>query len=42
MMHAWGRVYRRRLRTLSVYDIDTESGKDTAEEDMEYQVETPP
>ncbi len=40
MMHAWGRVYRRRLGTLSVEDIDTESGKDHAEANAEYQVET--
>ena len=31
MMHEWGRVYRRRLGTLSVEDIDTESRKDRAE-----------
>src|SRR6201982_3063473 len=30
MMDAWGRVYRRRLGTLSVEDIDTESRKDRA------------
>jgi Kef-type K+ transport system membrane component KefB len=41
MMHAWGRVYRRRLGTLSVEDIDTESGKGRAEANTEYQVETP-
>jgi len=41
MMHAWGRVYRRRLGTLSVEDNDTESGKDRAEANREYQVETP-
>jgi len=40
MMHAWGRVYRRRLGTLSVEDIDAESGKDHAEANAEYQVET--
>jgi Kef-type K+ transport system membrane component KefB len=40
MMHAWGRVYRRRLGTLSVEDIDTESGKDRAEANTEYEVET--
>jgi len=40
MMHEWGRIYRRRLGTLSVEDIDTESRKDRAEENREYQVET--
>jgi hypothetical protein len=40
-MHAWGRVYRRRLGTLSVEDIDMESGKDRAEANTEYQVKTP-
>jgi len=41
IMHAWGRVYRRRLGTLSVEDIDMESGKDRAEANTEYQVKTP-
>jgi Kef-type K+ transport system membrane component KefB len=40
MMHEWGRVYRRRLGTLSVEDIDIESRKDRAEESRAYQVET--
>jgi Kef-type K+ transport system membrane component KefB len=38
MMQAWGRVYRRRLGTLSVEDIDTEPGKNQA--NTQYQIET--
>jgi len=38
MMQAWGRIYRRRLGTLSVEDIDTEPGKNQA--NTQYQIET--
>jgi Kef-type K+ transport system membrane component KefB len=31
MMHAWGRVYRRRLGTLSVEDIDGQSEREIEE-----------
>jgi Kef-type K+ transport system membrane component KefB len=30
MMHAWGRVYRRRLGTLSVEDLDNKTGDGAA------------
>ena len=37
MMHAWGHVYRRRLGTLSVEDIDTEGKNKVAEPGVKLQ-----
>ena len=42
MMHAWGHVYRRRLGTLSVEDIDGEGDRDITEMRAEYGVESRP
>ena len=39
MMHAWGRLYRRRLGTLSVEDVDTEAEGEVAEVRAESHVE---
>jgi len=39
MMQAWGRVYRRRLGTLSVEDIDTDGEKEIAPESAEFHVD---
>jgi Kef-type K+ transport system membrane component KefB len=40
MMHAWGHVYRRRLGTLSVEDVDTEGENKAAELGAEFRVES--
>ncbi len=40
MMHAWGRLYRRRLGTLSVEDVDTEADGEAARVGAEYDVES--
>jgi hypothetical protein len=39
MMHAWGRLYRRRLGTLSVEDVDTEAEGEVAGVRVEHHVE---
>jgi Kef-type K+ transport system membrane component KefB len=41
-MHAWGRLYRRRLGTLSVEDIDTEVEEEKRAVDAELPVESRP
>jgi Kef-type K+ transport system membrane component KefB len=40
MMHAWGHVYRRRLGTLSVEDIDGKGDRDITEMRAEYRLES--
>jgi Kef-type K+ transport system membrane component KefB len=40
MMHAWGHVYRRRLGTLSVEDVDTEGENKVAELGAKFRVES--
>lgn len=40
MMHAWGHVYRRRLGTLSVEDVDTEGEDKAAEPGAKFRVES--
>jgi len=39
MMQAWGRVYRRRLGTLSVEDIDTDGKKEIVPESADFHVD---
>lgn len=40
MMHAWGHVYRRRLGTLSVEDVDTDGADKVAELGTRFRVES--
>jgi len=40
MMHAWGHLYRRRLGTLSVEDIDTETESEVAKMGKERHLES--
>jgi hypothetical protein len=40
MMHAWGHLYRRRLGTLSVADVDTEGEGKGAEPRAKYRAES--
>jgi Kef-type K+ transport system membrane component KefB len=40
MMHAWGHLYRRRLGTLSVEDVDGEAEGEAAKVGAEYHVES--